>query len=169
MKKAILLSLLSFFSIDSYAHKAVDINFIELQTSNYVKKSIIAEGIGFGMLEFTVQPHMLRSGDGKGIELADSQGEMVSVFIDDDESSVSIWDKTANTYIASNNSFPLTAKGLYRFAVTVKQGNITVDRLSKNGITRVLTVNKLLVPPFTLNLATQRTGASFYNVTYTNI
>ncbi|WP_346205690.1 hypothetical protein [Aeromonas salmonicida] len=168
MKKAIFLSLL-FFSINSYAHKAVDINFIELKTSNYVKKSIIAEGIGFGMLEFTVQPHALKSGDGKGIELADSQGEMVSIFIDDDESSISMWDASANSFIASNNSFSLTPKGLYRFAVTIKQGNITVDRLSKNGVTRVLAVDKNLIPPFTLNLATQRTGASFYNVTYTNI
>jgi hypothetical protein len=168
MKKAILLSLLSLFSIDSYAHKAVDINFIDLQTSTYVKKSIIAEGIGFGMLEFTVQPHTLRSGDGKGIELADSQGEVISVFIDD-ENSISMWDASENSFIASNNSFSLTPKGLYRFAVTVKQGHITVDRLSKNGITRVLSVDKNLVPPFTLNLATQRTGASFYNVTYTNI
>ncbi|MCF6438742.1 hypothetical protein L1077_04770 [Pseudoalteromonas luteoviolacea] len=163
MKKLIALLLATGFQSVAYASVEANIDYLEMKTSSHIKKLLIAENIGRGNVELTIEPMRLGASDGKGIEITDSAGRSIFFSIDDGHSAI-IWD---NAVVASTNSFPVYVGGKYRFFLNITDSAIKVNRVTENGMVSMFEYNKVLTPPLDYKLVTQRSGARFHNVLIT--
>ncbi|WP_136679977.1 hypothetical protein [Neptunomonas sp. XY-337] len=152
----------------SYEKVSASLDFIEIKEHwTDFKFYEIASKVGPSMVEITIEPTQLGYTDGKGIVIRDSLGKEVFFSINDGHSAI-LYDMNSNSTADSTDEFPIVLGEKYRFFLNIDSNGIQASYLDNNAIRPILGFEHALLPPFTFKLATQRTGAKYYDVLITS-
>jgi hypothetical protein len=148
------------YAANPYNKSDLRIDEITIPSTNLTQTYILKEKAYFSKIILTIKPLQFGKSDGKGLNILDSNGELISFAIADIHQML-LWH---DGLVAFNDSTKIALNVEYDFIVYVKPSVIEVWYSSKATTTKVLQYNHTLKAPLKYYLFAQRTGAIFRNI-----